>query len=208
MPQLIGNELQLGRGDTFIRGVEFIQQRLDEGGLPGGVEDAGGFFEGGASIFPTQLFQPEADVHQARDDVFEGLQASEEVFAEDKDQAEVEAAVFVEFVKEAGGGGAFLGVVNEEELFELVEDDDDGAAEGALPLADGDEQALGRGSEARALAGFEQGAAHDFSQGLVGGRGASGDEGALPEQAGGDARVYQAAFAAAGFAVEQGEPVG
>lgn len=208
MPELIGDELKLGGGDVAVVGDEFVEEGLDKGGFPLGVEEAGRFFEGGAGVFAAQFFQPEANVHQAGDEVFEGLEASEEVFAQDEDEAEVEGAVFVEFVEEAGGGGAFLGVVDEEELFKLVENEDEGAAEGALPFPDGDEEAFGRGGEARALSGFEQGAAHDFGERLIRGGGAGGDEGALLEQAGGDACVQEAGFARAGFAVEEGEAVG
>lgn len=145
LPELIGDELELGRGDVAVGGGEFVEEAVEEKGFPGAVEEAGGVFEGGAGVFAAQFFEPEADVHQTGDEVFEGLEAAQEVFAEDEDEAEVEGAVFVEFVEEAGGGGAFEGVVDEEELFELVEDEDDGATEGALPFPDGDEEAFGRG---------------------------------------------------------------
>lgn len=208
LPKLIGDELQLGRGDFPFIGDEFIKQGLDEEGVPLDVEKAGGFFEGGTGIFAPEFGEPEADVHQIGNDVFQGLELTEEVFAKDEDQAQVERAVLIKFVEEAGGGGALEGVVDEEELLELIEDEDDGAAEGLLPFPDGDEKALGRGGETGALSRFEQGAAHEFGQRLVGRGGAGGDEGALLVETRGDACLHQAGFAGAGFAVKEGETMG
>jgi hypothetical protein len=193
--QAIADDLELRGGDAGLsaasEGRQIVQQRLDQGWLPGHAEQRGWPLDCGARLLAAEPVQAEADIEQAGPVRLERLQAAQEVVADDQDEAQVKAAVGRQVGQRGDGGGALFSGIHDEELLELVERQDQRPFLGALVRAN--QVSQGERPHRRnfwhlAVGGLE-GVADQIGQRL-GGRGrAEGERGALLGQKGADTRL-------------------